>query len=53
MAYEDYEKLLLSADKAKINADYIYMYTAFRFDEKLNLEAKIKNHLQLVQITDL
>ena len=53
MTYEDYEKLLLYAKKAKISADYIYMYTAFRFDEKLNLEAKVKSNLKLVQISDL
>ncbi len=53
MTYEDYENLLVCARKAKINADYIYMYTAFRFDERLNLEAKIKTNLRLVQITDL
>ena len=53
MTYEDYENLLLYAKKAKINADYIYMYTAFRFDEKLNLEAKVKSNLKLVQISDL
>lgn len=53
MTYEDYENLLLYARKAKINPDYVYMYTAFRFDEKLNLEAKIKTNLKLVQISDL
>lgn len=53
VAYEDYENLLGYARKAKINADYIYMYTAFRFDERLNLEAKIKPNLRLMQITDI
>ena len=53
MTYEDYEELLGYAKKAKINADYVYMYTAFRFDEKLNLEAKVKPNLKLVQISDL
>lgn len=53
VAYEDYESLLMYAKKAKINADYIYMYTAFRFDERLNLEAKIKNNLKLIQISDI
>lgn len=51
--YEDYEELLGYAKKAKINVDYVYMYTAFRFDERLNLEAKIKPNLKLVQISDL
>ena len=53
MTYEDYEELLGYAKKAKINADYVYMYTAFRFDEKLNLEAKVKPNLKLVQISDM
>ena len=53
MAYEDYEILLACAKKARIHADYIYMYTAFRYDERLNLEAKMKTNLKLVQITDL
>lgn len=53
IAYEDYVELLAYTRKAKINVDYIYMYTAFRFDERLNLEAKIKNNLKLVQITDI
>lgn len=53
MTYEDYENLLLYAKKAKISTDYIYMYTAFRFDERLNLEAKVKSNLKLVQISDL
>lgn len=53
MAYEDYATLLACAKKARIHADYIYMYTAFRYDERLNLEAKMKTNLKLVQITDL
>ena len=52
-AYEDYEDLLTYAKKAKIGADYIYMYTAYRFDERLNLEAKIRPNLKLIQISDL
>ena len=53
VAYEDYENLLGYAKKARINADYVYMYTAFRFDERLNLEAKIKSNLKLIQISDI
>ncbi|MGN0278448.1 MAG: ATP-binding protein [Lachnospiraceae bacterium] len=53
MTYEDYETLLACAKKARIHADYIYMYTAFRYDERLNLEAKMKTNLKLVQITDI
>ena len=53
IAYEDYEELLTYAKKAKIGADYIYMYTAFRFDERLNLEAKVKTNIKLIQISDI
>lgn len=53
MTYEDYEWLLSYARKVKINADYIYLYTASGFDEKLDLEAKVKKNLKLVQITDI
>lgn len=53
VAYEDYEELLRYAAKAKITADYIYMYTAYRFDERLNLEAKIRPNLKLIQFSDL
>ncbi|MCM1387088.1 MAG: ATP-binding protein [Bacillus sp. (in: Bacteria)] len=53
MTYEDYEWVLSCADKAKISVDYIYLYTASRFDEKLDLEAKIKKNLKLVQVSDI
>ena len=50
--YEDYEALLGCAKKAKISADYVYMYSAFRFDERLNLETKVRSNLKLIQISD-
>lgn len=53
MTYEDYEWVLSCAEKAKISVDYIYLYTASRFDEKLDLEAKIKKNLKLVQVSDI
>ena len=53
VAYEDYEELLDYAKKSKIGTDFVYMYTAFRFDERLNLEAKVRPNLKLVQISDL
>ena len=53
MTYEDYKWVMDCAKQAKINVDYIYLYTAFGFDEKLNLEAKVKHGLKLVQITDI
>lgn len=53
LTYSDYEWVLDCARKARINADYIYLYTASRFDEKLNLEAKVKPNLKLVMISDI
>lgn len=53
MTYADYEWILSCAKKAKIKADYIYLYTATGFDEKLNLEAKVKSNLKLIQISDI
>ena len=53
MTYADYEWVLSCAEKAKISVDYIYLYTASRFDEKLDLEAKIKKNLRLVQVSDI
>ena len=40
------EALLGCAKKAKINADYVYMYSAFRFDERLNLETKVRSNIR-------
>lgn len=51
--YEDYNDLLSYAKKAKVSADYVYMYSAFRFDERLNLETKVRTNLKLIQISDL
>ncbi|MCM1175243.1 MAG: ATP-binding protein [Blautia sp.] len=53
MTYNDYEWLLSYAKKVKLDADYIYLYTASGFDERLDLEAKVKKNLKLVQITDI
>lgn len=53
MPYEDYEQLLYCAKKAKLDAGYIYLYSVGRFDEKLNLEAKVKKNLTLVSLEEL
>lgn len=53
MAYRDYEALRLTAKKARIQADYVYLYTATGFDERLQLEAVRDSHLKLIQITQL
>lgn len=53
MRYEDYEWLLFCVEKAKLRADYIYLFSVFRFDEKLTLEAKVKQNLKLISLEDM
>lgn len=53
MTYDDYERLLYCADKARLEAGYVFLYSVGRFDEKLNLEAKVKKNLTLVSMREL
>ncbi len=53
MQYEDYERLLSNIEKAKLKADTIYLFSIQRFDEKLNLEAKMKKNLKLISLEDM
>ncbi len=53
MAYQDYEALRFTAKKARIQADYVYLYTATGFDERLQLEAMRDSHLKLIPLTQL
>ena len=53
MPYEEYEKLLYCAKKAKLDAGYVYLYSIGKFDEKLNLEARVKENLTLVSLSEL
>lgn len=53
MTYEDYERLLICARKAKIGTDYIFLYSPARFDEKLHLEAKVKHNLKLISTSEM
>ena len=53
MTYEDYERLLRLAKKARIRTDYVYLFTATKFDERLHREARGRNDLKLVQISDM
>ncbi len=52
MTYEDYEVFLNCMKKAKLSADYIYLYSIDRFDEKLSLEAKVKKNMTLVSFRE-
>lgn len=53
MKYEDYEWLLFCAEKAKLKADYIYLFSTGRFDEKLSLEADVKKNLKLITVEEM
>lgn len=53
MSYEDYEKLIYCAGKARLRIDYIFLYSIGRFDEKLYLEAKVKKNIGLVSMSEL
>ena len=53
MSYADYEWLLFCAEKAKLRADYIYLFSVNHFDEKLNLEAKMKQNLKLISMNEM
>lgn len=53
MRYDDYEWLLFCAEKAKIRADYIYLFSVGRFEEKLDLEAKVKRNLKLIRLDEM
>lgn len=53
MRYDDYEWLLFCAEKAKLKVDYIYLFSVSRFDEKLSLEAKIKQNLRLITVEEI
>lgn len=53
MRYDDYEWLLFCAEKARIKADHIYLFSVSRFDEKLSLEAKVKHNLRLITVDEM
>ncbi len=39
MDYGDYERLLSCAEKAKLGTEHIYLFSRYRFDERLRKEA--------------
>lgn len=53
MRYDDYEWLLFCAEKARLRIDYVYLFSVGRFDEKLNLEAKVKQNLKLINMDEM
>ncbi len=52
MTYDDYEWLIFCAEKAKLRPDHIYLFSVGRFDEKLNLEAKVKQNIKLIGVDE-
>lgn len=50
MKYEDYEWLLFCAKKAKLKADYVYLFSAASFEEKLKKEAQEKKNIILMDL---
>ena len=51
--YDDYEWLLFCAEKAKLQADYVYLFSVQGFEEKLILEAKGKQRLKLISMDEM
>jgi hypothetical protein len=53
MRYDDYEWLLFCARKARLHADYVYLFSVSSFDEKLTLEGKVKQNLKLITLDEM
>lgn len=53
MPYEEYERLLFCAQQAKLSPDYIYLFSASRFDERLIQETENNSRLKLIGLDAL
>lgn len=53
MRYDDYEWFLFCAEKAKLNPDYIYLFSVHNFEERLKLEAKVKSNMKLISMDEM
>ena len=53
MRYDDYEWFLFCAEKAKLTADYIYLFSVHNFEERLKLEAKVKPNMKLISMDEM
>lgn len=53
MRYDDYEWLLYCAKQAKLSPDYIYLFSAGGFDEKLKFAENSKKNLKLLTLENL
>lgn len=53
MRYDDYEWLLFCAEKARIRADYVYLFSVGSFDEQLKMEEAQKHNLRLISMDEM
>lgn len=53
MRYDDYEWLLFCVEKARLQADYVYLFSAHGFDERICQEAKVKKSLKLISMDEM
>lgn len=53
MRYDDYEWFLFCAEKARLTADYIYLFSVHNFEERLKLEATVKPNMKLISMDDM
>mgnify|MGYP002509741402 FL=1 len=53
MRYDDYEWFLFCAEKARLTADYIYLFSVHNFEERLKLEATVKPNMKLISMDEM
>ena len=53
MRYDDYEWLLFCAKQAKLNPDYVYLFSTGGFDEKLRFAENSKKNMKLLTLDNL
>ncbi len=53
MRFDDYEWLMYCAKQAKINADYVYLFSAGGFDDGLHFAVSSKKNIKLITLDEL
>lgn len=53
MTYQDYEWMFYLFDQAKISPKYIYLFAARDFDEKIQLECKVRGNIRAVTLENI
>ena len=51
--YSDYERLMITAKLAKVEPDFIYLFSSRRFDGELTLLANSRGNISLVDLSML